>query len=102
MQNWLLQTISDVLNSHQEIEPDISIDNSSITGFPPTEENRRLATLKAQREWFGAIAALEKLLLSTVDINQDKTLQGLIFSAPVPILSNFRPIYSFSSWNIYS
>ena len=88
MQNWLLQTISDVLNSHQEIEPDISIDNSSTTDFPQTEENRRLATLKAQREWFGAIAALEKLLLSTVDINRDKTLQGLIFSAPVPILSN--------------
>ena len=88
MQNWLLQTISDVLNSHQEIEPDISIDNSATTVFPQTEENRRLATLKAQREWFGAIAALEKLLLSTVDIKRDKSLQGLILSAPVPILSN--------------
>ena len=88
MQNWLLQTLSDVLNSNQEIEPDISIDNSSTTVFPQTEENRRLATLKAQREWFGAIAALEKLLLSTVEISPDKTLQGLVFSAPVPILSN--------------
>lgn len=102
MQNWLLQTISDVLNSHQEIEPDISIDNvaannGSTTDFPPTEENRRLATLKAQREWFGAIAALEQLLLSTLDINSDKTLQGLIFSAPVPILSNLELLTRFQA-----
>ncbi len=90
MRNWLLQTISDVLNSHQEIERDISIDNASTKDFPKTEENRRLATLKAQREWFGAIAALEQLLLSTLDISPDKKLQGLIFSAPAPILSNLE------------
>ncbi|MGK7899746.1 MAG: sensor histidine kinase [Xenococcus sp. (in: cyanobacteria)] len=91
MQNWLLQTISDVLNSHQEIEPpDLATDHASTRDFPSTEENRRLATLKAQREWFGAIASLEQLLLSTVDISPDKTLQGLIFSAPVPILSNLE------------
>ena len=88
MRNWLLQTISDVLNSHQESEHDVSIDNSATIVLPQTEENRRLATLKAQQEWFGAIAALEQLLLSTVALNLDQKLQGLIFSAPVPILSN--------------
>ncbi|ELS04954.1 signal transduction histidine kinase [Xenococcus sp. PCC 7305] len=97
MQNWLLKNISDVLNSNQEMVPDVSIDNSATTVLPQTEENRRLATLKAQQEWFGAIAALEKLLLSTVEITPDKSLQGLVFSAPVPILSNLDLLARFQA-----
>ncbi|MEB3160149.1 MAG: HAMP domain-containing sensor histidine kinase, partial [Synechocystis sp.] len=45
------------------------------------------AQLKAQQQWFGAIAAVEMLLKKTLVFNQ-KTFQGVCLSGPIPILSN--------------
>jgi len=45
------------------------------------------AKTKAEREWFGAIAALENILLSTIDTNQPQ-YQGLFLCGPTPVLSN--------------
>lgn len=95
MQTWLLQNLSDVLNKHQQIENygdsitiEPQIDNSPIE--LNSGEKSRLARLKAQREWVAAILALEKLLLSQLNLsNCDREdYQGLVFSAPAPILSN--------------
>ncbi len=104
MQNWLLQSLSDILNRESELEL-----NSTVveTGF--TVANRQsvpnyysqeygLAELKAQREWRGAIAAVEKLLLSQIDLEDKSSLKkGLIVSAPVPILSNLSLISQFQT-----
>ncbi len=105
MQNWLLQNLSDVLNQESQVElcssklqnPDT---NDRITEPKCYSEKNRLAELKARREWCSAIAAIEKLLLSEIALNQ-KTIsldkQGLIFSAPVPLLSNSNLISCFQS-----
>ena len=100
MQKWLLQNLSDVLNRESQAEVDSSQAGADANAKQATSqrselkyysEKNRLAELKAQREWCGAIASVEKLLLSEIDLNQ-KTIssgkQGLIFSAPVPLLSN--------------
>ena len=97
MQTWLLQTLSDVLNRHQQTE-----EKRTSLGIQPQRddnqlelnsgERKRLAELKAQREWVGAIAALEQLLLSQIDLvdSSPESYQGLVFSAPAPILSNLE------------
>ncbi len=48
------------------------------------------ARLKAQREWFGAIAAVEQLLLSftKTQASEPTEPQGLLLAGPMPILSH--------------
>jgi signal transduction histidine kinase len=57
------------------------------------------AKLKAQQEWFGAIAALEKLLLSTTKplSTQPSSLQGFILSAPIPVISRVELLSRFET-----
>lgn len=85
MGNRLLQTLSDVLN---DCENQFGDDRKMLL------ENLSILGLKAQREWFGAIAAAESLLKSTIDCNSydGETLQGLVFSSPVPVFSNLSVI----------
>ena len=97
MQTWLLQTLSDVFNNHHQakipevpigIEP--PIDNNQLESN--YGQRKRLAELKAHREWGGAIAALEQLLLSQISSldSKQESYQGLVLSAPAPILSNLE------------
>lgn len=81
---WFLPTISDLLaeeNSRQE--------KSKI--------RKEDLHLKAEREWYGAIAAVNKLLLNRVikasvpeieKLSPVSNCQGLVLSGPTPILSN--------------
>ena len=82
MVNRLLQTLSDVLNNCEHQTSDDSFERSL--------DCTSMFELKAQREWFGAIAAAENLLESTIDRNSydGETCQGLVFSSPVPVFSN--------------
>ncbi len=98
MQNWLLQTLSDIFNrseyrTYDNREQEII---SAINSVDASQDYLRLSALKAQREWFGAIAAIEKLLLSITKKSQDSS-EGVIFSAPVPILSNLSLLSSFKT-----
>ncbi|MGF1539590.1 MAG: sensor histidine kinase [Pleurocapsa sp.] len=111
MQNWLLQSLGNILDRESELELNSteveavanqqseSAYHSNGASWPTLGEagvvrqEYKLAALKAQKEWHGAIAAVEKLLLSTIDLENDSSIkQGLIFSAPVPILSNITLI----------
>ena len=49
-----------------------------------------LAQLKAERDWFGAIAALEQLLLPLTQgyTTENSNPQGLLLAGPMPILSH--------------
>ena len=84
MPNWLLQTLSDVLNEEYKLQ-----DNRQVL-----QSNRSLAEIKSQREWFGAIAAAENLLRHTLDQDcpPEQNLQGLVFSSPVPVFSDLTLI----------
>lgn len=109
MQNWLLQDLSDILN--REIQTELNFDREknstncqktvrSKVGQRYQSEKYRLARLKAEREWQSAIASGENLLLSEVNsthLNRGDEKQGLIFSAPLPLLSNPSLISSFQS-----
>ncbi|MCY6489517.1 sensor histidine kinase [Leptolyngbya sp. GGD] len=64
MSEWIFPTLSELLSRE--------VPESS---HPPSAALRQI---KAEREWFSAIAALESLLSST---------EGVLFSAPLPILS---------------
>lgn len=84
MPNWLLQTLSDVLNEEYKLQ-----DNCQVV-----QPNRSLAEIKSQREWFSAIAAAENLLQKTLDRDcpPEHNLQGLVFSSPVPVFSDLSLI----------
>ncbi len=111
VQNWLLQNLSDVLNRELQTEltasyattSSDSVDSQQVAKTKVVQnhysEKNRLANLKAQREWSGAIAAVEQLLLSEINCNQETVSdkQGLIFTAPAPLLSNSDLITCFQS-----
>ena len=108
MQNWLLQSLSDVLNKELQTDCTDSVETEphvqKVTGNSTVQkrygDQNRLAELKARREWAGAIASVEKLLLTEVNQHQEKTIkgkQGLIFSGPVPLLNHSGLVNSFQS-----
>ena len=105
MQNWLLQNLSDVLNRECSAE---KIDDLSIalndchykeTDSKYQRDLGRIAELNAQKQWHGAIATVEKLLLSQVKSDGQIATEklGLVFSAPVPLLSDSNLVSSFQS-----
>ena len=101
MQNWLLQNLSDVLN--RELDPQLGetcpSDPNEQTESQHYSQKQRMAELTAQKEWRGAIASVEELLLSEIEDNRDATSAklGLVFSAPVPLLSNPELVANFQS-----
>ena len=102
MQNWLLQNLSDVLNREQDLLDEIHLDRineQTKKSHRHYSQKQRLAELTTQGEWRGAIAAVEELLLLEVADNCDATSNklGLVFSAPVPLLSNPELVTSFQS-----
>lgn len=109
MSNWLLQSISDILNRELEAES-IDVDGHARNGVRSnTEEStanrsyrnqHRLAEFNARKEWRGAIATVEKLLLAEIERNRQTVCAdklGLVFSAPVPLLSESDLVASFQS-----
>ncbi len=67
VQNWLMSPLSNL--------------------FPDRKGNKTVnqTHLEASRQWFGAIAALEELLLP---LNTENTCQGVILASPTPVLTN--------------
>jgi signal transduction histidine kinase len=81
--NGLLLTLSQVLQQSESLRKDGSL------SFEECGDALTLAKAqyKAEREWCGAIAALEQLLLQTVNLSESQGCDGLILSAPAPVLS---------------
>ncbi len=91
MQNWLLQNLSDILNRDEAKFNFLSPENNGKTSEREREQSsskNRIALLKAQREWCGAIATAEQLLLDRIEPETSQNKQGLILAAPVPLFSN--------------
>lgn len=107
MQNWLLQNLSDVLNRELELQLGAAQTASCLDVEQINEKKsskyyshkHHLAELNAQREWHGAIASVEDILLSEISSNQqpESTKSGLVFSAPVPLFSKLELVSSFQS-----
>ncbi|MEM6613131.1 MAG: HAMP domain-containing sensor histidine kinase, partial [Cyanobacteria bacterium P01_C01_bin.72] len=100
------QNLSDVLNRELKSEAN-EPQTSPLQGKKEGKQShkcrsyqQRRAKSHAQREWRGAIAALEKLLLSSIASNQAEltgSKLGLVFSAPVPLLSHPALVSSLQS-----
>ena len=80
MSEWIFPTLSEILAaSGKSLElPDA-----------PSLISAASRQLRAEREWFGAIAALEALMQFT---------SGAVFSAPLPVLSQPETLSNISSW----
>nr|WP_263858153.1 HAMP domain-containing sensor histidine kinase [Waterburya agarophytonicola] len=101
--------MSDVLNREIELEGDSGAIATEVD--PPEQSDRscgqkyhseknRLAKLKAQQQWCSAISSVEQLLLAELNSTPTTNLaekQGLIFSAPAPLLSNGDLVARFQS-----
>ncbi|MGG6264992.1 sensor histidine kinase [Leptolyngbya sp. AN03gr2] len=82
MSEWIFPTLSEIL-----------VASGEMLSLPETQTPVSVASrqLRSEREWFGAIAALEALLQATSD-------GGAVFSAPLPILSQPEALSNVSSW----
>ena len=87
-QNWLLQTLSDVFNEQEQN----GVEGSTVEIRHHSRSKLTKARQKAQREWCGAIAALESLLLIS-----DNQCRGLILSAPGTVLSTHTLLNRFET-----
>ncbi len=104
MQKWILPTISEVIalsessliNCHdRKAELTAAIKNlggevnSSINNI----NANILKRVRAEREWSGAIAAMEQLLLESISstplslVDGSHSMQGLVLAGPVPVVS---------------
>jgi signal transduction histidine kinase len=110
VEKWILPTISEVLAPSE-----LTANNSSSTEGIAAEDWTAHANssspsrhgkerLKAEREWYGAIAALEQLLIQSVSNSDSNVMgrpllvQGLVFVGPVPVLTHVRLLSSLSTW----
>lgn len=87
-QNELLPRLSEILEQSQLSE--------KMSSSPFAQMGEVKAQFKAEREWYGAIAAVEQLLLDRIDPTVPTGCQGLILCGPVPaigrrsLLKHFR------------
>jgi signal transduction histidine kinase len=82
VENWLLQTIGDVFNRHEKVNPQQTTEIEHSQKWD-------LAEIKARGEWFSGIASLEEMLLSLARRYGWKDgILGLILSSPTPLLSH--------------
>ncbi len=103
MHHWILPTLSEILTLSNQ--PQAIADQSAWNCEPATEASRHSthATIahqrvRAEREWFGAIAALESLLKQIKPSNSAESVQGLILSGPLPVISQTDLMAQFASW----
>lgn len=114
MYKWILPTLSEVL----------ALSESSAANCPSEKVEWTAATqncgddmavyatpqdasqsVRAEREWWVAVAALEQLLLQSIDSNAlaaDSHLssaQGLVFAGPIPVLRHMALPPSLPTWS---
>lgn len=124
MPKWLLPTLSEVLTlsdpawitphfgqaSSKTANAANSKDSGCETTSPHQSSSPTLRQLRAEREWYGAIAALNTLLhqslnepdaaASTIDVNGDSVRYGLVISGPSPVLTQASVMQHISSWTL--
>ncbi|BAQ64886.1 sensor histidine kinase KdpD [Geminocystis sp. NIES-3709] len=77
-------------------------ENLELTDFGDNDSN---ISIKAQQQWHSSIVSLEKLLMTTIELekNNPQSIQGLIISSPTPVIQDVKLISHletviFSSW----
>lgn len=129
MPKWLLPTLSEVLSLSDPTwvgDPsgwnDASASFSSISDSSNKSVDSDNGTVrrgsvwftarqvKAEREWTGAIAALDALLqqsliypdTSTIDLDGENSRCGFVLSGPSPVLSHLEVVKRLATWTLAS
>jgi len=106
VQKWILPTLSEILARSESSLASCPSEQAGWTAaiqndgcginlpaYPMTHE-KMLKRVRAEREWCAAIAAMEQLLLQSIESEKlsvaDSSLpeQGLLLAGPVPVLSH--------------
>jgi signal transduction histidine kinase len=83
MSEWIFPTLSEIL-----------LQNGTAQRPQGSVAEKRL---RAERDWFGAIAALESLLAQSKSPHPDP--QGFVLSAPLPVLCDPDLLQHFPTWS---
>jgi signal transduction histidine kinase len=109
---WLLPTLSEILTLHDPTWAVPSEPGGSNPAVPPdleTNGQRRgqsrqaMLRVRAEREWTGAIAAVNQLLhqhSSTCSTQDRSSALGLILSGPLPVISQSDLVTQLSTWSL--
>lgn len=99
---WYLPTFGEIMTMERPAFR-ASVAPSEI----PTVPDRQHYTSRSRREWYGAIAGLNDLLVRSLDASPTLSsdgdalpMEGLVISGPLPVLSESRLISRFSSWTL--
>ena len=115
MQKWILPTLSEVLTLSESTIKNCPSENAKwtaatqnfrgdVTTSGSSKHQNETLRVRAEREWCGAIAALEQLLLQTIDSDTSTSAdgqpqpQGLVFAGPVPIFSHTELLSNLQTW----
>jgi hypothetical protein len=87
VENWVVHKLSDLFRCQETLN-----NTEDKCAFVPTPSHDQIiqSELKAQGQWFSAIASLEAILLSTFHCSllDESVSYGLILSGPTPVLSH--------------
>ena len=93
MYKWILPTISEVITAS---ESNSVYHSQKEVDYAHTSNVNTLKQARVEREWRGAIAAVEKLLLESIGSTLSDS--GLVLAGPVPVLSHPVLLSSLSTW----
>ncbi|MBW4581581.1 MAG: HAMP domain-containing histidine kinase [Tildeniella nuda ZEHNDER 1965/U140] len=109
MPKWLLPTLSEILALNDptwmgQFEP-LPSRSSETESLGHYRSNRSaLQRVRAEREWTGAIAALNILLQKAVVMAEatdpQQATHGFVLSGPLPVLSDPALICNFATWSL--
>ncbi len=93
MHEWILPTLSEILTSPQVAGGQLLANHSTKS----VAQQR----VRAEREWFGAIAALEALLQQTQQAKSEAVPQakGVILAGPLPVLGQPELLANYATWS---
>ncbi|PSB29574.1 sensor histidine kinase [Stenomitos frigidus] len=109
MPKWLLPTLSEILALNDPAwMVQFELPSGRAAGAEPIGQPRssRLAIqrVRAEREWSGAIAALNILLQNVVVTaeasDREPTSHGFVLSGPLPVISHPALVCNFSTWSL--
>ena len=105
---WFLPTLSEILVLSTETEAEQpQIQTERATSYRHSANRIAQRRIKAERDWCGAIAALEALLQQRIQSSaaanhQPAQPQGLVLAGPLPVLSTPILTTQFSTWTFTS
>lgn len=106
MPKWLLPTMSEILMLHDPA----SQAGKEQAAISAKGDQTAQSALRAEREWFGAIAALSGLLQQMlqpqessspiIDLSDPPSVHGIVLSGPLPVFSQPDLTTHFSTWTL--